>query len=134
VGGFFQRSKVAASNDVERSRRILRLVYANWLAQCDRPPAARAKVAVCDPITLYEPDPSAPYAARAIAPQVVARVLKTSLLARFALEGTLQAKLWEGDGPLALERTRQVALVAKLEEELRRREQVQSTTPRDPSR
>ena len=32
-----QRIRLLATNDVERSRRVLRLLYANWLPQIDKP-------------------------------------------------------------------------------------------------
>jgi hypothetical protein len=134
LGGFLQRTKVAAYNDSERSRRIFRLVYANWLAQCDKSPKQRAPVAVRDPVTLYAPDPSAPFAARAVAPERLAQALKKSLLAKLACDQHLEARLWENDGPLARERTRQEALVAALKEQLHRREQSRSDTPQGPSR
>ena len=35
-----QRFRLRASNDVERSRRAMRLLFANWLAQVDRPAGA----------------------------------------------------------------------------------------------
>ena len=37
-----QRARLMASNDVERSRRVLRLLHANWLAQVDKPAGERA--------------------------------------------------------------------------------------------
>ncbi len=52
-----------ASNDVERSRRAARMLFANWLAQVDRPASQRAPLAVKSPVPIYAPDPTAPPAA-----------------------------------------------------------------------
>ena len=38
-----QRMRVLATNDVERSRRVLRLLYANWLPQIDKPDGERRR-------------------------------------------------------------------------------------------
>ena len=38
-----QRMRVLATNDVERSRRVLRLLYANWLPQIDKPDGERCR-------------------------------------------------------------------------------------------
>jgi hypothetical protein len=119
---YLQRSAVAATNDRERSRRVLQLLFANWLAQCDKPAKERAKVAVRDPVPIYESDPQAPLAARAVDPQVLARELKRTMLAKQAFTNGLDASAWEFDGKLARERARQASLVVTLAEQLYRRE------------
>ena len=58
-----QRFRLRASNDEERSRRAIRLLIANWLAQADRPAGGRARLAVRKPTWIYADDPSAPAAA-----------------------------------------------------------------------
>src|SRR5262249_1199223 len=61
-----QRFRLRATNDVERSGRALRLLFSNWLAQADRPEAARAPIAIRKPTLIYAADPTAPQAARAV--------------------------------------------------------------------
>lgn len=72
----------------ERSRRVLNLIYANWLAQCDRPRALQAKPITNDaraPIwAFYVADPSAPEAANALEPdKLLGWLQSTQLLWRF---------------------------------------------------
>ncbi len=52
-----------AGNDVEQAHRALKLLFANWLAQVDRPAAQRAPAAIKDPVWIYADDPPAPPAA-----------------------------------------------------------------------
>ena len=56
----------------ERSRRVLRLLAANDLAWCDRPAVERPAFAV-PRLRIYQADPSAPPAARALPPEELAR-------------------------------------------------------------
>ena len=44
-----QRIRLHATNDVERSRRVTRLLFANWLAQVDKPASQRAAIAIQKP-------------------------------------------------------------------------------------
>jgi hypothetical protein len=127
----FQRIRFQVTNDVERSRRILRLLFANWLPQLDRPAALRAPIAVSKPTLIYAPDPSAPPAARAIAPEDLdAAIGRTSLAQQFFCPGfwapqasaPWRANTWEGTGPLAREPRRRAVLILKLASELYRRE------------
>jgi hypothetical protein len=120
--GYVQRARVSLENDRERSRRVLRLVFANWLAQVDKPARLRARVATRQPVMLYEADPSAPPAARALPPEDLAREVGRTLLAREAMKVILERPSWEADGILARERSRQAALVVTLAEQLYRRE------------
>jgi hypothetical protein len=78
----------------ERSRRVVRLLFANWLAQAEpggqtpRQPAVRARFPAAGHTTailLYPVGPEAPAGARALAPQEVARWLVTTNDARLAL-------------------------------------------------
>ena len=64
-----QRIRLRATNDVERSRRVMRLLFANWLAQVDKPAAKRAPIAIPGPTLIYAADPTAPSAARAVTPR-----------------------------------------------------------------
>jgi hypothetical protein len=124
-----QRWRVRATNDVERSRRVLRLVFANWLAQVDKPPSKRAAIAVEKPTVIYAADPSAPAAARAMAPQDLDKAIDRTSLAREifhrrdAEKTSIAETPWEGDGPLARELRRRGVLIVKLAAELYRREQ-----------
>ena len=45
----YQEFHVKACNDLERSRRVLQLLFANWLAQADRPASRRITVAIDSP-------------------------------------------------------------------------------------
>jgi hypothetical protein len=64
----------------ERSRRVLNLLIANDLAWCDRPAADQPPVAVAR-LCIFEPDPTAPASARALAPDELARWADSSLIA-----------------------------------------------------
>ena len=128
----YQWLRVKACNDPERSRRVLRLLFASWLAQADRPASHRAPVAVGEPTLVYAPDPLTPPSARAIEPKPLIEALEHSILARYAIRGNdpdQEGKsflhgdqLWEGHSALARERRRQAALVVRLAAELYRRE------------
>lgn len=76
----------------ERSRRVIRLLFANWLAHVEHPaqrtPAARARFHVAkqtNGVLLYHVSPDAPADARALSPQEVARWLITANDAKLAL-------------------------------------------------
>jgi hypothetical protein len=119
-----QRLRLHATNDVERSRRVLRLVFANWLAQVDKPVSHRAAIAIQKPTLIYAADPAAPPAARAVDPELLDKAIEQTSLAQLILRaGAPMTKApWEGDGPLAREQTRRAALLVKLAAELYRRE------------
>jgi hypothetical protein len=55
----------------ERSKRVAQLVFANWLAQCDRAPPERTTTSAL--VELYQPGPEAPLAARAVEPEALRR-------------------------------------------------------------
>jgi hypothetical protein len=115
-------ARIYATRDSERSLRVVRLFYANWLAQADKPPDQRARLArVGGRIPpIFEPDPTAPPAARALAPKALAEAYRSTVLARGALPSDLFPGLLKG---LAKERDNQDRLVADLTEQLRRCEQ-----------
>jgi hypothetical protein len=123
-----QRFWLRASNDVERSRRAMRLLFANLLAQVDRPAAQRAPVAVREPVLIYAPDPTAPASARAVTPEFLAKSLDHNAFSRTIFHydepgyRPYQAEVWEGKGPLARERRRRSVLIVRLAAELFRRE------------
>ncbi|MFI5456812.1 MAG: hypothetical protein ACHRXM_15300 [Isosphaerales bacterium] len=128
VGREIHRFRLRAANDVERSRRALRLVFANWLAQVNRPAAERAPIAILKPTLIYAADPTAPPAARAVKPELLDRAIDHTSLARIMLRsedaGNAADRFWwwEREGFLARERRRRSAIIVKLAAELYRRE------------
>jgi hypothetical protein len=128
-----QRIRLQATNDVERSRRVLRLLFANWLPQMDKPPDERVRVAVKTPAVVYAADPSAPASARAIAPEDLAAAVGHTLLAQHYFQpadaywrsqggAPWSGWAWEGNGNLAREPRQRAVLIVKLAAELYRRE------------
>jgi hypothetical protein len=119
-----QRLRLRATNHVERSRRVLRLLFANWLAQADRPAGRRAPPAIREPIWIYADDPSAPAAARAVRPEFLAEVTEHADIALYWFGSMLSPRdpLWDGEGGLARERRRRSALIVRLAAEVYRRE------------
>jgi hypothetical protein len=112
----------------ERSRRVVRLLFAHWLAHVEarglrpRKPAVRALLTAPKPasVALYPVGPDAPAGARALTPQELARWLVTTRDARLLL-------LWansHGDPwpPNHLYRGAHRALVIMLATEIYRRE------------
>jgi hypothetical protein len=61
----------------ERSRRVLRLIAANWLAVCDRSPGSRPEPTFRESLFLFDPDPADPKAPRPL------RALPADRVARF---------------------------------------------------
>ena len=111
-----QAARVLLANDKERSLRVARLMTANWLAQVDKPPARRSKLARMDP-PIYEADPDAPPASRALSPEALSKWLDSSMLA-----SRLFRSLSKYATPIDRERDRQATLVVHLATELYRRE------------
>ena len=68
------------NGEPERSRRVLNLLVANDLAWCDRPAADRPAFAV-DRLRIPELNAAAPAAARALAPEELARWADSALIA-----------------------------------------------------
>jgi hypothetical protein len=128
ITGEIQRFRFRASNDTERSRRALRLVFANWLAQVDRPAAERARSAKYAGLLIYEADRTAPPAAWAVTPLVLSEAIDHTILARSLFRpdnldrNVDQYGSWEGDGSFARERRRRSVLLVRLAAELYRRE------------
>ncbi len=127
-----QRIRLRATNDVERSRRVLRLLYANWLPQVDKPAGTRAPIAIRKPTLIYAADPNAPQSARAIAPEDLDRAIGQTLLAQEFVRPSFwndaqggppwSGWAWEGDGNLAREPRRRAVLIVKLAALVYRRE------------
>jgi hypothetical protein len=125
-----QQFRFRASNELERSRRAIRLVYANWLAQVDKPAAERAPSAIYGGVLIYQAGPTAPSAARAVPPETLAHAIDATLVAKRIVcvyEGDRSMLAfeysWEGDSAFAHERRRRSVLLIKLAAELYRREQ-----------
>lgn len=79
-GGLARSSR----GEPERSRRVLRLVFANWLAACDRPVEDRPPVVETRP-ALFRHGPDAPAAARALPPERIAEEFADSMFAPLLL-------------------------------------------------
>jgi hypothetical protein len=130
-----QRIRLRATNDVDRSRRAMRLLFANWLAQVDKPASKRAPIAIAEPTLIYAADPTAPPAARRLAPEILDQAILDTALAqemfrpsfRHITDGGPRAP-WEGNGPLAQEPGRRAALIVQLAAELYRRERGHAPT------
>jgi hypothetical protein len=83
--------KHGLAREPERSRRVIRLLFANWLAHVERPgqrkPASRARFHIAkhtSGVLLYHVSPDAPAGARALSPQEVAGWLVTTNDAKLA--------------------------------------------------
>ncbi len=128
--GTIQKHRLRASNDVERSRRVIRFLFRNWLAQVDKPDAERARRRRVEDFWLYEFDRSVPDKAREISPETIDRAIDETLFARLVFGQDDRAAnmnpsaigAWEGDGFFARERKRRSVLLVKLAAELYRRE------------
>jgi hypothetical protein len=112
----------------ERSRRVVRLLYAHWLAHVEtreprpRKPAVRAVLTALKPasVALYPVSPDAPAGARALPPQELASWLVTARDARLLiLWANSHGEPWP---PNQLYRRAHRALVVMLATELYRRE------------
>jgi hypothetical protein len=66
----YQAARAFVRNESERTRRIIQLVFANWLAQADKPWPARAPLVTS--MRLYD-DPNAPPNARVLSPEELDR-------------------------------------------------------------
>ena len=123
------RVKRRALNEPERSRRVIRLIFANWLAYCDRPPnqrpprvvpnpaislTAHAKVLLAD---LYVVDATAPAPARVFPPEKIAAWYGTTMDAEMALPNFAGV-----ERAVARERSVQGNLLVTLANELHKRE------------
>jgi hypothetical protein len=100
------------NGEPERSKRLVRQVYANWLAHCDLPPALQPRI-----ITDLDLFAGAPRSPRMLPAEELGRELDRPGAARYVL-----APWKELVKPLQDERTRQAKLVVTLAEELYRRE------------
>ena len=76
-----QESKVYSRNEPERSKRVLRLVFANILAHCDDLPSRRPAKAE-PPLPLYQISAADPFAARALPPKEIQKWYDTTIYAK----------------------------------------------------
>ena len=119
------RLKRNATNELEKGRRVFRLLFANWLAQVDRPDARRAPLAIRKPNWIYVNDPSAPWAARAVTPEFLAQTFDKLELSYILFSLRCDdpgVPPWEREGKLTQERRRRSVLIIWLAAELFRRE------------
>jgi len=101
------------NGDPERTRRVLRMLFANWLAQCDKPWDARPMFV--SELRLYD-DPGASPAARALPAQDLGRIAsETPTLLGLYSHPSLTERI------LASERMKQAELVINLAERLHHR-------------
>ena len=56
----FHRARLRLGNDQERSRKLLALLFANWLPQVDRPESARSPMVIQSPTPIFAWDPLRP--------------------------------------------------------------------------
>jgi hypothetical protein len=124
-----QRVRLQATNDVDRSRRVARLLFANWLAQADKPVAERATIAIAKPTVIFAADADAPPAARAVAPEILDKALEHAAFAHETFRPDEQSSggfsLWNApwdQKKLGGEPRRRAVLIVKLAAELYRRE------------
>jgi hypothetical protein len=102
---------------------VFRLLDANWLAQADRPPGRQAPLAMRRPIWIHSSDPTAPAAARAVSPEVLARAIGRLEIAFLLDSGDDPGDApWGERGELTRERLRRSVLIVRLAAELYRRE------------
>ena len=117
------RFRLGVTDELERTRRVFRLLHANWLAQADRPPARQAPLAIRRPTWIHADDPTAPAAARAVSPEVLARALDRLEIAFLFDSGSEPGDPpWGERGELTRERRRRSVLIVRLAAELYRRE------------
>jgi hypothetical protein len=121
----FYAAKRYVSNEPERSRRMLRLAFANWMAHAVEKDPLRKKAAVRARLTygkrsssvpFYSVGPEAPEAARKLTPEALAKWLITTRDARLLLG------FWPWPGIRLSEQRAHRALVVLLASELFQRE------------
>jgi hypothetical protein len=93
AGRAFLQAERAAKREPERSRRVYRLIFANWLAYCDRPRSSRPPFAkLTPPVTvnplvttsgfeLFVPEGNAPESVKALSPDELAGWFHSTLYA-----------------------------------------------------
>ncbi len=128
-----QQFRFRATNDTERSRRVIRFLFTNWLAQVDKPAAERApSTKDRGNLSLRVSTDLLPREARDISPETIESsdrrdaagavdVCARTSDSPISMNSAFCA--WEGDGFFARERKRRSVLIVKLAAELYRREQ-----------
>ena len=125
----YNGARLALRREPEVSLRIVRLIFADWLAACDLPPDRQPPPADT-PLFLYRLGPDAPPAARAITPEELDDRFRQAVIAPLLMPGLGDASpdhqrdratlLWK---PLVEERAAHRELVRTLAEQLRLREE-----------
>ena len=110
-------SYLLATRDRERSRRVIRLTVANWLAYVDTPPAARPEFVGSDNVGVYRVGPEAPLDARLLSPEELRRWYESCRLAPRLLPNFLASS-----GQPATDRLLLESLLILVAEEIYRRE------------
>lgn len=77
--GVIRTSRQFLQREPERSGRVLRLIVAGYLAQCDRPPAARPRLLFPESM-IYDHDARTPAAVRSISPEELIDWAKNSVI------------------------------------------------------
>ncbi len=123
------RAERSVKREPERSRRVYRLVIANWLAYCDRPRSERPPFAVLAPpppsqtpatppgFALYVPEATAPDSVRALPPDELARWFDSTISARI-----MSCNYLSIDNAFRRDRTAFAHLLITLASELYRKE------------
>jgi hypothetical protein len=123
------RVRRRAMNEPERSKRVFRMIFANWLAYCDLPPSQQPPRVLPGSIILasgptrpvleglYVVGKEAPEAARAIPPEKLASWYSSTIDAKVVLPAWVAV-----EKAVARERSVQAALLFNLANELHKRE------------
>jgi hypothetical protein len=111
-------------NDRERSRRVVRLIFANWLAQCDRPLRLRPKLVSFGQRapSVFAPDPTAPASTRALTPEALARWYDSTIRAEMLLRPHRSRSTAHIFECVSTERVKQARLIITLASQLYLRE------------
>jgi hypothetical protein len=112
------RVDLVVRREPERSRRVLRLVWANWLAASDLSPSDRASRRRDFPLDiLFEPPPDAPASAKMLTPEDLDRWVESTRLLRLILPMTSNF-----EQALAREQAARASLLVHVAERLYQRE------------
>jgi len=86
----------------ERTKRLLRLIFANWLEYCDRPPADRPERIDVGGLRLFVPEVDAPGSLRLMSPRELGDRARSSIVAPLLVEDLFDPLLEtrpDGNGP-----------------------------------
>jgi hypothetical protein len=122
----WQQFQAFLKREPERSRRVFRLVFGNWLAYCDRPKSERPpRLGIYQAV--FIPDSSTPIEAQRLTPESLNSWFESTLILRGLVPGSNASF-----AAIDRERARQATLIIDLASELYRREHGQPPeTPED---